>query len=198
MTRSAVVVDSESLGDPGRFQTLEDLESRLTGLPSSPKDDGRVVLIVCRRERGRREILDRVRLTPDLGVPGDAWGLQENRTIDGQITVMAADVAELIANGQPLTLFGDNLFLDLDLSVGNLPAGTRLRAGNVLLEVTPKPHNGCRKFRGRFGDGALRFVSHPELRHRNLRGLYVRVVNEGEVRLGDRVEVVARASDVET
>lgn len=109
-----------------------------------------------------------------------------------QLAVMQLDVAELIANGQPLALYGDNLFLDLDLSTRNLPLGSRVRAGDVVLEVTPAPHNGCRKFRARFGDEALRFVSSPSLRSRNLRGIYLRVVAAGEVACGDAVEVLSR------
>jgi MOSC domain-containing protein YiiM len=105
---------------------------------------------------------------------------------------MQFDVAELIANGQPLPLFGDNLFLDLDLSTENLPAGSRVRVGGAILQVTPVPHNGCRKFRGRFGDNALQFVSKKELRHRNLRGIYMRVLEGGEVGPGDPVEVISR------
>jgi len=102
-------------------------------------------------------------------------------------------VADLIAGGQPLVLAGDNLFVSLDLSTGNLPAGSRLRAGTALLEVTPKPHNGCRKFRTRFGDGALRLVSDAKLRHRNLRGIYLCVIEPGILRVGDSIEVAARS-----
>jgi MOSC domain-containing protein YiiM len=134
-------------------------------------------------------------LTPDGGVPADAWGRREGPSppnLDAQIAVMQADVAGLIANGQPLTLFGDSLFLSLDLSAANLPAGSRLRAGAATLEVTPKPHNGCGKFEARFGAGALGLVSKPDLRHRNLRGIYLRVVEPGEVAPGDPVEVIAR------
>jgi MOSC domain-containing protein YiiM len=109
-----------------------------------------------------------------------------------QIAVMEKGVAELIANGQPLALFGDCLVLDLDLSAGNLPPGSRLRAGGALLEVTPEPHNGCQKYRSRFGPDALRLVWMEELRHRNLRGIYMRVVTPGQVELGDRVNVIAR------
>ena len=105
---------------------------------------------------------------------------------------MQIDVAELIANGQPLTLFGDNLFLELDLSAANLPPGSRLRAGTATLEVTPEPHDGCRKFRERFGDAALRLVSRRDLRHLNLRGVYLQVVEAGEIAVGDPVQVLSR------
>jgi MOSC domain-containing protein YiiM len=185
-------LDSRSMGDPARFLTLEALESALYALPTPSKDSGHVTLIVRRAEGGRREPLDRVRLMPEAGVPGDAWERRENRKIDAQIAVMQADVAELIANHQPLMLFGDNLFLRLDLSAANLPPGSRVRVGAAVLEVTPKPHDGCRKFRGRFGDGALGFVSKKELRHRNLRGIYMRVVEEGDVAPDDIVQVLAR------
>jgi MOSC domain-containing protein YiiM len=103
---------------------------------------------------------------------------------------MQAGVAALIANGQPLELFGDNLFLEFDLSVANTPPGSRVRVGSATLEVTAKPHNGCRKFQVRFGLDALRFVSDPQLRHRNLRGIYMRVLEPGDVSVGDLVEVI--------
>jgi MOSC domain-containing protein YiiM len=105
---------------------------------------------------------------------------------------MRRDVAELIAAGQPLTLFGDNLFVDLDVSAANLPAGTRLRVGGALVEVTPKPHDGCHKFKGRFGGDALRFVSARATRDQNLRGIYWAVVEPGEARVGDPVRVLLR------
>lgn len=106
---------------------------------------------------------------------------------------MQIDVARLVANGQALTVFGDNLFLDLDLSVENLPIGSQVRIGSARLEVTPKPHNGCRKFAARFGHDALRLVSKPELRHRKLRGIYMRVLEAGATGPGDVVEVLSRA-----
>ncbi len=93
-----------------------------------------------------------------------------------------------------MTLFGDNLYLDFDLSTRNLPTGSRVRAGEAILEVTPQPHNGCQKFHARFGPEALRFVSKPDLRHRNLRGIYMRVVQPGAVGPGDTLEVVMRTA----
>jgi MOSC domain-containing protein YiiM len=172
---------------------LDDLVRMLKALPPGNRDRGRVCLLMRRGTGGRREPLEKAVLEPETGVPGDAWSRNARRRNDMQIAVMERAVAELIANGQPLELFGDCLILDLDLSADNLPAASRLKVGDAVLEVTPMPHNGCQKFRARFGDAALRLVWMGELRHRNLRGIYMRVVKAGEVNLGDPVEVLGRS-----
>lgn len=164
----------------------------MTALPAAPQADGRVVCLVSRGDGGRRTVLARASMTPESGMPGDAWGRGRRPNPDAQLTVMQRDVAELIANGQPLELFGDNMIVELDLSNENLPTGSRLRVGSAMLEVTPMPHNGCRKFRARFGLDALQLVSDKALRHRNLRGVYMRVVESGEVTTGDVVTVISR------
>jgi MOSC domain-containing protein YiiM len=192
MTLTTTRLDSTSVGDPARFLALGELQSRLDALAPAPADVGRVTLLVRRGSGGLRELPARLELSVDGGVEGDAWGRKAERNPQMQIAVMQAGVAAVVANGQPLGLFGDSLFLDLDLSTGNLPAGSRLRVGAALLEVTPEPHNGCRKFQARFGADALRFVSAKALRHRNLRGIYTRVVEAGGVQSGDPVTVLAR------
>src|SRR5262249_45832427 len=136
-------------GDPRCHLALEALESRLGRLPAAPRDAGQIALVVRRHPDKTRELLDRVDLGPGSGIPGDAWGRQAARDAEAELTVMEAPVAELIANGQPLSVFGDNLFVCLDLSGNNLPVGSRLRIGSAVLEVTAKPHNGCRKFAAR-------------------------------------------------
>ena len=139
-------------------------------------------------------MLPRAFMTPESGAPGDAWSRQVRPAPEAQLAVIQIDIAELIANGQPLTLFGDNLFLDLDLSAANLPPGSRLRAGTATLEVTPEPHDACRKFRERFGGAAQRLVSRVDLRHLNLRGVYMRVVEDGDIAAGDPVQLLSRSS----
>jgi hypothetical protein len=192
MNASAFMIDSNTVGDADRFRSFADLEQMLKALPPVPKDNGRATLLMRRCEGGRREALQKVMLELGTGIPGDTWSRSAERNQDMQIAVMERDVAELIANGQPLTLFGDCLILDLDLSSANLPSGSRIRVGSAVVEVTPMPHNGCGKFRARFGDGALRFVSIKELRHRNLRGIYMRVVEGGDASAGDPAEVIFR------
>ena len=177
-------------GDSSRHRPLAELAAGLRALPRRPGDSGRLALIVRRRANGVREAPELVRLTPQEGVPGDGWSRRPPRGPEAQLAVMRRDVAELIANGQSLTLFGDNLFVDLDVSAANLPAGTRLRVGEALVEVTAQPHNGCLKFKGRFGQDALRFVH--EKPTRNLRGIYWKVVAPGETRVGDSIQVLSR------
>lgn len=69
-----------------------------------------------------------------------------------------------------------------------------MRIGQAVLEVTPKPHNGCKKLAARFGADALELVWDPELRPRNLRGIYLRVIEAGLVRVGDPARVLGRAT----
>ncbi len=185
----------EAYGPEGRAAhhlPLAELETRLAALPVGPSDVGRVALILRRHPDGTRETPDRVQLAPQTGVPGDGWARRPPRDPQAELAVMRRDVAELIANGQSITLFGDNFFIDLDISAANLPCGTRLRVGDALVEVTPKPHNGCAKFGGRFGADAVRFVQAPATRHLNLRGIYWRVVEDGETSAGAEIRVVAR------
>jgi len=189
---ASAVINSESVGNPDQFLELPELERRFAALAPAPRDQGRVALLVRRVAGGCRETPQRATLALDLGMPGDAWGRRSNLNPQSQLAVMQQDVATLIANGQSLTLFGDNLFFELDLSKTNLPTGSRVRAGGVVLEVTPMPHDGCKKFRARFGDPALRFVNQPATRDRNLRGIYFRVIEAGELGVGDAIEVLRR------
>src|SRR5438105_23060 len=99
-------IDSAYMGDPVRHRTLADLEQNLKASPSAPRDSGRVSLIVRKAEDGVREMPERVALSPEFGVPGDAWSRNPERKPDAQITVMQRDIAEMIANGQPLSLSG--------------------------------------------------------------------------------------------
>jgi len=187
------LLDSLSLGDPLRHLSKDELSRRFAGLVPPPRDSGSVGLMVRRgHDRGRREEPESVVLTKEEGMPGDSWSRSGSPTPESQLTAMEVGVADVISNGQPWSLFGDQLFLDLDLSNENLPVGTLIRVGKASLEVTPKPHKGCAKYQARFGADALRLISRPELRPRNLRGIYLRVVTEGSVHLGDSVEVVRR------
>jgi glycerophosphoryl diester phosphodiesterase len=170
----------------------ETLEQALRELPPLPADEGSVVMVVARPEEGARLIPERCPLTPEGGVEGDRWGHRKSSNPLSQITVMRADVARLFANGQPLSIFGDNLLVELDLSNSNLPAGTRLRVGTALCEVTTQPHTGCIKFAARVGEDARNLTAAPAFGEQRLRGLHFRVLEPGEVGPGDPIRVLSR------
>lgn len=169
--------------------SVADLEAMWLTAEPAPRGAGTVRLICVRLGDEAHEMPERVQVTIDGGVAGDRWAADEQPVADAQVTLMNVRVTELIArDGVPLHTPGDNFLVDLDLAEDALPAGTRLRLGNALLEVTALPHTGCKKFRERFGLEALRWVN--EHRDRRLRGINCRVLETGSVALGDAVEVV--------
>ena len=92
----------------------------------------------------------------------------------GELNIMGSRALEAVAGAdrERWQLAGDQLIVDFDLSVDNAPAGTRLRVGTAIIEVTTKPHNGCAKFADRFGIDAARWInSRKDLR---LRGICAR------------------------
>jgi MOSC domain-containing protein YiiM len=171
----------------------ERLEAGLGRIREAPQDGGRLVLIVRRPSVGQRELPAEVMLHQDSGLDGDNWLVRgSTSTPDGsahpnrQITVMNARVAELVASGiERMPLCGDQLFVDMDLSVDNLPAGSMLAVGQVVLRVSEEPHLGCAKFVERFGGEAMRFVNSRLGRTLRLRGMNTRIVVPGLVRVGD-------------
>lgn len=182
----------EPSGDAKRHLTLERLEAGFAGLRAPQTERGGLTAIARRLADGTRELPATAELDVDEGLVGDAWSRRPPRDPDAQLTVMRQDIALLMANGQPLTLFGDNLFVDFDISDTHLPAGTRLRLGECVVEVTPEPHTGCAKFKTRFGFDALRFTAQKHMRPHNARGVHWRVVDGGTIRVGDSIEVLSR------
>jgi MOSC domain-containing protein YiiM len=175
--------------------TTEELDAGLDTIRRSPQDGGTVELIVARPVNGEREEVAEAALDPEVGLVGDNWRARGSRhTADGsaeperQVTLMNARAAALVAaDPTRRALAGDQLYVDLDLGDANLPAGTRLRLGSAVLEVSALPHTGCAKFIERFGRDAGRWVNAGPGRELNLRGINALVVEAGTVRVGDPV-----------
>lgn len=173
--------------------TKEQLEAGLDEIRRSPSDKGVLKLIVRRPETEHREVLTEGTLDPDQGLVGDNWLARGNRhTADGsadpemQLNIMNARVIALVAQDPGRwALAGDQLYIDMDLSPDNLPPGTRLSIGSAIIEVTPPPHTGCKKFVSRFGKDAMVFVNSGIGRQLNLRGINARVVQAGTIRTND-------------
>src|ERR1044072_8691735 len=178
--------------------TMQELEAALDHLRQAPKDDGVLQLIVCRPEEDQRQEMDQAELDPVKGLIGDNWIRRgSRRTPDGsahpdmQINIMNSRVTALVAQERERwSLAGDQLYIDMDLSKENLPAGSRIQVASAVLEVSPQPHTGCHKFVARFGLDAMKFVNSEVGLKNCFRGINAKVVQGGTVKVGQTAKKI--------
>jgi MOSC domain-containing protein YiiM len=167
------------------------LEESLAYIQEAPADVGTIELIVRRPAVDEREVLNEAWLDVVAGLEGDGWSARTAPGMSGpdpeaQLTIVNARAASAIAGDRERwPLAGDQLFVDLDISQANLPAGTRVQIGSAVIEFSSKPHTGCKKYSGRFGLDALAFVSTDTGRELRLRGANCKVVVSGTLHTGD-------------
>lgn len=162
---------------------------------AAPGTAGRVEALVVRPAVDQRESLNQVMFSPEQGVAGDNWSASCWKKLptgksdpEVQVAIMNARMIEVLTRDRSRwPLAGDQLFVDFDLSVGNLAVGERLQVGATVLEITAEPHRGCGKFSQRFGPEAKAFVNSAQGDAHRLRGVYAKIVSAGEVRVGDDI-----------
>ena len=163
---------------PAVHRTTAELQAGFANVLASPADNGVLEMIVRRPEIDGREVLEEGQLALDEGLAGDNWSRKPTTSTpdrsphpDKQVTLTNARAVDLMAGDRSRwPLAGDQLYVDLDLSLANLPGGTRLQIGDAVLEMTDAPHRGCAKFRARFGEDALRWANSETGRKHELRG----------------------------
>ena len=91
------------------------------------RDHGRLETIFIRPEHDARKELTEVMVTAQEGVVGDLWATKDPKT---QITLMNVKVLDCVSEGDRSrwAAAGDQLIVDLDLSVKNLPVGSVSRS----------------------------------------------------------------------
>ncbi len=190
--------DRSVISSAQRFVSRTELDVALERVRQSPLDNGEVQLLLRRPGVSEREVVDSAEFDTAIGLVGDNWFVRGSTSDadgladpDKQLTIMNTRAADAVALSRDRWAFaGDQIYADLDISVDNLPAGTRLRLGSAVFEVTESPHLGCAKFTQRFGLDAMRWVNSDEGKALRLRGVNVRVVESGSARLGDALTVM--------
>lgn len=138
-----------------------------------------------------KEPVDGAVKVSSAGVDGDEIGYEHHGGPDQAVYAYAADhydqwARELGRDDLTYGMMGENLtvrgWLDEDVSIGD-----EFKVGGAVVRVTG-PRIPCAKLDWRFGERGFskRFAKSKRF------GLYLRVVEPGEVRAGDTVEIVRR------
>jgi hypothetical protein len=177
----------------------QELADALPHVLAAPKDRTQVDHLTFRPAYNQRQHPESLQLTVAQGVPGERWLTapwlrQEDGSPDPaiQVSILPKRVMDLVWQDRSQPHPGDTIVADLDCSVANLPPGTLLRAGTARLRVSAVFNDACVKWKVRYGEAAKDWITapgHPELR---LRGILCAVVQDGEVRRGDDLVVLAR------
>lgn len=169
-----------------KHRNSTDIAAALPHIQAAPDNNGSLEMIVTRPQEGARRQLGDCVLSEAAGAHGDRWAREA--TPGRQICLMNARCIDFIAGTRDRwPLAGNTLFVDLDLSAGNLPPGQRLAIGTAEIEITDTPHAAGARFATHFGTDAHDFVNSPDGTTHRLRGVFARVTRDGRVATGDRV-----------
>lgn len=143
---------------------------------------GKVTAICTSPTRGtQKHQVPAARFTVEWGIEGDAHGGSWHR----QVSLLSADkIAAFNARGANVQpgAFGENLVVE-GFDFRALPVGTLLRCGDVLLEMTQigkECHSHCEIYK-RMGECIM-----------PTQGVFARVLEPGEIRVGDEMEIQPR------
>ncbi|MCB1385905.1 MAG: hypothetical protein KDJ80_08175 [Nitratireductor sp.] len=163
---------------------------------AAPRDGATIEMLCNRPDFGERNFTDRLKVTRAGGVENCRWTKHPWMTLeDGspdpriQVSIIPRRVLDLVwRDGEETVHPGDTFVADLNMSEENLPAGTLLRSGDVVLKVSDVWNNACTKWKARYGSQALDWVrATPELR---LRGVLCEIVEDGVLENGTRIEKI--------
>ena len=141
--------------------------------------------ICISKERGTaKHEVESAKFIPDWGIEGDAHAGHWHR----QVSLLSLEkINEFRAKGADVALgaFGENLIVE-GFDLRNLPIGTQLCSGDVLLEITQigkECHSHCEIYK-KMGDCIM-----PR------EGVFTEVLHGGHIQKGDQIEMIPPEPD---
>ena len=141
---------------------------------------GKIMAVCISEKRGtQKKNIEKVRLIENFGLEGDAHGGNWHR----QVSLLSYEKVRVFEeNGISVEdgAFGENLLVE-GFDFKTLPVGTRFRCGDALLEMTQigkECHSHCEIYQA-VGDCIM-----PR------EGVFARVLHDGEIQIGDEMEIV--------
>jgi len=177
------------------YVTREELDRALPDVPVASKNGTKVEMMCSRPDRIQREFPEVLKFTVDGGIEGDyemdkPWLKLPDGSPDPriQVSIISRRMLDLVRLDRENTTHpGDAIATDLDMTHENLPVGSRLKVGTAVVEISDVWNDGCAKWKVRMDRPANDWISAPEHESLRLRGIYCRIVGDGEVWLNDTI-----------
>ena len=180
MKNTAAVITVNDKGAAG-------LHDDTSGKNGEYASKGRVLAVCISNNVGEQKYeVDAVQLLPDHGIERDAHAGNWHR----QVSLLGIESVKKVQDKMGLLLksgdFAENILTE-GLILYKLPVGTKLKIGSALTEVTQigkECHTDC-QIKEITGDCVM-----PR------EGIFVKVLEAGEVKAGDGIEVIGSDTDV--
>ncbi len=176
--------------------TLAELQAALPNILAAPKNKAPVKQLCLRPDFGERNFVDKIQMTREFGTPSERWNTAPWLKLpDGspdpriQVSILGTRVMDMVWRDRENTPHpGDPIIADMDFSHANMPNGTLLNIGSVVLRVSDKFNDACVKWKVRYGTDAKDWIVMPENLQHRLRGVLCEVVQDGWVSTGDLIQ----------
>lgn len=178
------------------FVTEAELDAALEHILAAPTEAAPISWICYRPDFGTRVFPDKLHLCPTEGVQGDRWAEHAwMRLPDGrpdpriQVCIMGERVMDLVWKDRENTAYpGDTIIADMNFAEADLPAGSLLKIGTCVVEVSDVFNDACTKWKARYGAPSRSWLKRDEYVKLRLRGVFCRIVQAGTITKQDIIE----------
>lgn len=165
---------------------------------AAPSDNVPVEVLCYRPWFGERVFSDKISLCPEDGVIGDRW--KEHSWLklangdpdpSNQVCILGRRVLDLIWCDRANTIYpGDTMIIDMNFSEDNLPSGSFIHIGGVVLQVSDVFNDACVKWKKRYGVESYEWLNRQDNRQYRLRGVFCTIIQGGDIQLGSMARIL--------